>query len=128
MIDERNCVSHSLHVSQWISRLSYSIGCPKSQSLARLREIAKINTRKIVAIPKSQNFVLANNSNNKVVVVCFWIGMIVSDAPPDTSCPRKSGAICTESTSEDRGKHQACICQCTTLDKKKKKNHSRDWR
>ena len=64
--DERNCVSHSLHVSQWISRLSYSIGCPKSQSLARLREIAKINTRKIVAIPKSQNFVLANNSNNKV--------------------------------------------------------------
>ena len=64
--DERNCVSHSLHVSQWISRLSYSIGCPKSQSLARLREIAKINTRKIVAILKSQNFVLANNSNNKV--------------------------------------------------------------
>ena len=36
------------------------------ESLARLREIAKINTCKIVAIPKSQNFVLANNSNNKV--------------------------------------------------------------
>ena len=59
-----------------------------------------------------------------VVVVCFWIGMIVSDALPATSCPRKSGAICTEATSEDRGKHQACICQCTTLDKKKKKKRT----
>ena len=27
-----------------------------------------MNTRKIVGIPKSQNFVLANNSNNKVVI------------------------------------------------------------
>ena len=35
--------------------------------LARLHEIAKINTRKIVTIAKSQNFVLANNSNNKVM-------------------------------------------------------------
>ena len=44
--------------------------------LVWLREIAKfsstsrnrkINTRKIVGIPKSQNFVLANNSNNKVI-------------------------------------------------------------
>ena len=34
--------------------------------LARLREIAKINTRKIIGNPKLQNFVLANNSNNKV--------------------------------------------------------------
>ena len=40
----------------------------KSQNLARLREIAKINTRKIVEIPKSQNFVLANNGNNKVMI------------------------------------------------------------
>ena len=31
--------------------------------LARVREIAKINTRKIIGIPKSQNFVLAKNSN-----------------------------------------------------------------
>ena len=30
---------------------------------ARLHEIAKISTRNIVGIPKSQNFVLANNSN-----------------------------------------------------------------
>ena len=79
--DERNCVSHvhSLHVSQWISRLSYFIGCPKSQSSARLREIAKINTRKIIAIPKSQNFVLANNSNNN------WI-----------SRPRNSHVTCAK--------------------------------
>ena len=38
----------------------------ESQNLARLREIAKFSTRNIVGIPKSQNFVLANNSNNKV--------------------------------------------------------------
>ena len=40
--------------------------CAKSQNLARLYEIAKFSTRKISAIPKSQNFVLANNSNNKI--------------------------------------------------------------
>ena len=54
-------------VSQWVSKLSFTFDCAKSQNLARLREIAKVNTRKIVGIPKSQNFVLANNSNNKVV-------------------------------------------------------------
>ena len=43
-----------------------AFGCSKSQNFTRLREIAKINTRKIVGILKSQNFVLANNSNNKV--------------------------------------------------------------
>ena len=37
-----------------------------AKKLAQLHEIAKINTRKIVTIAKSQNFVLANNSNNKV--------------------------------------------------------------
>ena len=42
--------------------------CAKSQNIARLHEIAKITTRKISAIPKSQNFVLANNSNKKVNV------------------------------------------------------------
>ena len=41
----------------------FTFGCAKSQNLAWLRELAKINTRKIVGIPKSQNFVLANNSN-----------------------------------------------------------------
>ena len=46
----------------------FTFGCVKLQNLAWLREIAKINTRKIVRIPKSQNFVLANNSNNKVVL------------------------------------------------------------
>ena len=45
----------------------FTFACAKSQNLARLREIAKINTRKIVGIPKPQNFVLANNSNSKVV-------------------------------------------------------------
>ena len=45
---------------------SFPFGCAKSQNLAVLREIAKYNTRKIVRIPKSQNFVLANNSNIKV--------------------------------------------------------------
>ena len=52
---------------QWISKLSFYFRFAKSQNLARLNEIAKISTRKIIAIPKSQNFVLANNSNNKVV-------------------------------------------------------------
>ena len=53
-------------LSKWVSKLSFYLGCAKSQNLARLREIAKINTRKIIGIPKSQNFVLANNSNIKV--------------------------------------------------------------
>ena len=52
---------------QWISKLSFYFRFATSQNLARLHEIAKISTRKIIAIPKSQNFVLANNSNNKVV-------------------------------------------------------------
>ena len=43
-------------------------GFAESQNLARHNEIAKISIRKIVAIPKSQNFVLANNSNNKVCI------------------------------------------------------------
>ena len=54
-------------LSKWVSKLSFYLGCAKSQNLARLREIAKINTRKIIGIPKSQNFVLANNSNIKVI-------------------------------------------------------------
>ena len=54
-------------LSQWVSKLkAFTFGCAKSQNLAVLREIAKYNTRKIVRIPKSQNFVLANNSNIKV--------------------------------------------------------------
>ena len=53
-------------LSKWVSKLSFYLGCAKSQNLARLREIAKINTRKIIGIPKSQNFVLANNSYIKV--------------------------------------------------------------
>ena len=44
----------------------FTFGCAKSQNLARLHEIAKISTRKIIPLPKLQNFVLANNSNNKV--------------------------------------------------------------
>ena len=52
-------------LSQWLSKLkAFTFGCAKSQNLGRLREIAKNNTRKIVRIPKSQNIVLANNSNN----------------------------------------------------------------
>ena len=47
--------------------MSFYLDCAKSQNFARLREIAKINTRKIIGTPKSQNFVLANNSNIKVV-------------------------------------------------------------
>ena len=43
----------------------FTFGCAKSQNFARLHEIAKISTRKIIPLPKSQNFVLANNSNNK---------------------------------------------------------------
>ena len=39
-----------------------------SQNLAGLHEIANINTRKIVTIAKSQKIVLANNSNNKVLL------------------------------------------------------------
>ena len=62
------CTSvQTILVSQWVSKLSFTFDCAKSQNLARLGEIAKINTRKTVGIPKSQNFVLANNSNNKVV-------------------------------------------------------------
>ena len=53
-------------LSKWILKLSLYLGCVKSQNLARLGEIAKINTRKIIGTPKSQNFVLANNSNIKV--------------------------------------------------------------
>ena len=45
---------------------AFTFGCAKSQKLARNREIAKFNTCKIVGIQKSQNFVLANNSNNGV--------------------------------------------------------------
>ena len=47
------------------SKLSVS-GCVRSQNLAWPREISKINSRKIVGIPKSQDPLLANNSNNKV--------------------------------------------------------------
>ena len=51
------------NLRQWILKLNFV----SSQNWARRNEIAKINTRKIVTIPKSQNFVLTNNSmNNKV--------------------------------------------------------------
>ena len=62
-------------VSQWVSKLSFYLWLREVANLARLREIAKINTRKIVGIPKSQNFVLANNSNNKVkhAWVLAWV-------------------------------------------------------
>ena len=60
-------------LSKWILKLSLYLGCAKSQNLARLGEIAKINTRKIIGTPKSQNFVLANNSNIKVYVR-VWAG------------------------------------------------------
>ena len=53
-------------LSKWILKSSLYLGCAKSQNLARLREIAKINTRKIIGTPKSQNFVLANNSTGPV--------------------------------------------------------------
>ena len=53
-------------LSKWILKSSLYLGYAKSQNLARLREIAKINTRKIIGTRKSQNFVLANNSNIKV--------------------------------------------------------------
>ena len=38
-------------LSKWILKLSLYIGCAKSQNLAGLREIAKINTRKIIGTP-----------------------------------------------------------------------------
>ena len=63
----------------------FTFGCAKSQNLARLHEIAKISTRKIIPLPKSQNFVLANNSNNKVhvLVVSRSINMLsVTDFDP----------------------------------------------
>ena len=65
-------------LSKWVSKLSFYLGCAKSQNLARLREIAKINTRKIIGIPKSQNFVLANNSNIKVLGRFKRIGFVTS--------------------------------------------------
>ena len=65
------CRNFSLHTAIFTKPADFKVerftfGCVKSQNLAWPREIAKINTRKIVGIPKSQNFVLANNSNNKV--------------------------------------------------------------
>ena len=58
--------------SQWISKLHELLpGFAQSQNLAPLHEIAKISTHKIVAIPKSQNFVLANNSINKVMFFSY---------------------------------------------------------
>ena len=64
----------------------FTFGCAKSQNLARLHEIAKISTRKIIPLPKSQNFVLANNSNNKVYLrvgigVGHWAQQIVKKQP-----------------------------------------------
>ena len=53
------------------SKLNFYLWLREIANLAGLHEIAKISTRKMVAIPKSQNFVLANNSNNKVT--SYWI-------------------------------------------------------
>ena len=70
-----HCSNFSLDTAAFTKPVDFKVEpslllCPKSQKLARIREITKINTRNMVGIPKSQNFVLANNSNNKVVVVC----------------------------------------------------------
>ena len=63
----------SSSVSPYLNLYLSISGFAKSRNLARLREIAKINTHKIVGIPKSQNFVPANNSNNKIVKMVFSI-------------------------------------------------------
>ena len=68
-----DCNNFSLDTPTLLSQSSqswaFTFGCAKSQNLARFHEIAKISTRKIVTFPKSQNFVLANNSNNKVAPI-----------------------------------------------------------
>ena len=64
-LDTSSSITITIEASRFQSR-AFIFGCAKSQNLARLREIAKINTRKTVGTLKSQNFVLANNSNNKV--------------------------------------------------------------
>ena len=63
-----SCSKFSLEIAKITTPvdLKLSFGLVISQILARLHEIAKINTRKIVTIAKTQNFVLANNRNNKV--------------------------------------------------------------
>ena len=63
------CVHCSNWHIYWANRFqswAFTFGCSKSQNLSRLHEITKISTRKIVAIPKSQKSILANNSNNMV--------------------------------------------------------------
>ena len=69
------CSNFSLNTATFTKPVDFKVKsfylwlhCAKSQILARLREITKINTRKIVRIPKSQNFVPANNSNYKVLI------------------------------------------------------------
>ena len=75
-----------------------------SQNWARRHEIAKINTRKIVTIPKSQNFVLANNSNNKVSSAHDG-----NAKPPASGIPR-DGLQCTEHL-----KYMGTICGGTVV-------------
>ena len=65
-----NCRKFSLGSATSTKQVGLYLGCVKSQNLARLGESAKINTRKIIGTPKSQNFVLANNSNIKVPCFC----------------------------------------------------------
>ena len=61
-------------LGKWILKLSVYLGCAKSQKLARLREIAKINTRKIIGTQKSQNFVLANNRTPPLEAILVIFG------------------------------------------------------
>ena len=71
-----HCSNFSLDTAIFAKQVNFKVeilsfnGCTKSQNLARLHEITNINTCKIVAIPKSQNFVLANNSNNTEILCC----------------------------------------------------------
>ena len=62
-LQSRHC---DIYLASRCQSWAFYLWLRESQNLARLREIAKFSTRKIVGIPKSQNFVLANNSNNKV--------------------------------------------------------------
>ena len=62
-----HCSNFSLNTATFTKPVDFKVELfylwlRESQNLARLREIAKI-----VGILKSHNFVLANNSNNKVV-------------------------------------------------------------
>ena len=71
-IRKLHCSNFSLEIAKLTTPVNFEVHWA-SQSWAWLHEIAKINTRKIVTIPESQNFVLAINSNNKVCHVMMWV-------------------------------------------------------